>query len=149
MCRYVALRKGGPFQLIDGTYPTPGPDEICIRNRVVALNQLDVKSLDYGMMVKSFPEIFGIDTAGVVEVVGANVTAFKAGDAVMSSAGLGGRKAAFQDVTTVPAHFASRKPANWSFSQACCVPYVLFFFSPPQLFGNDVFLCVLSPLLSS
>ena len=40
MCQYVALRKGGPFQLIDGAYPTPGPDEICIRNRAVALNQL-------------------------------------------------------------------------------------------------------------
>ncbi len=75
-------------------------------------------------MVKDWPAIFGIDTAGVVEVVGANVTEIKAGDAVMSSAGLGGRRGAFQDVTTVPARFACRKPSAWSFAQSCSVPYV-------------------------
>jgi NADPH:quinone reductase-like Zn-dependent oxidoreductase len=122
MKQYVAIKKGGPFQVVNGSYPIPAPDEICIRNRAVALNALDLKSLDHGMMVQQYPEIFGIDTAGVVEVVGSNVTAFKAGDAVMSSAGLGGRKGAFQDVTTVPAHFASRKPATWSFAQACSAP---------------------------
>ncbi|KAK0645804.1 chaperonin 10-like protein [Cercophora newfieldiana] len=122
MRQYVATKKGGPFQVVNGPYPIPGPDEICIRNRAVALNALDLKSLHHGMMVQSYPEVFGIDTAGVVEVVGANVTEFKAGDAVMSSAGLGGRKGAFQDVTTVPAHFASRKPATWSFAQACSAP---------------------------
>ncbi|KAK0622799.1 chaperonin 10-like protein [Immersiella caudata] len=122
MKQYVATKKGGPFQVVNGDYPIPGPDEICIRNRAVALNALDLKSLHHGMMVQQYPEIFGIDTAGVVEVVGSNVTAFKAGDAVMSSAGLGGRKGAFQDVTTVPAHFASRKPSTWSFAQACSAP---------------------------
>jgi len=122
MRQYVATKKGGPFQVVKGPYPIPGPDEICIRNRAVALNALDLKSLHHGMMVQSYPEIFGIDTAGVVEVVGSNVTDFKAGDAVMSSAGLGGRKGAFQDITTVPAHFASRKPSTWSFAQACSAP---------------------------
>lgn len=122
MKQYVATKKGGPFQLINGAYPTPGPNEICIRNRTIALNQLDWKNLHHGQMVQSWPEVFGIDTAGVVEVVGDKVAAFKAGDAVMSSAGLGGRRGAFQDITTVPAHFASRKPASWTFAQACSAP---------------------------
>lgn len=122
MKQYVATKKGGPFQLVDAPYPVPGPDEICIRNRAVALNPLDWKSLHTGMMVKSWPEVFGIEAAGVVEIVGENVTRFKAGDAVMASTGLGGRRGAFQDVTAVPAQFASRKPASWSFSQACSTP---------------------------
>lgn len=122
MQQYVATKQGGPFQLVSAPYPTPGPDEICIRNRAVALNPLDWKNLHHGQMVRSWPEVFGIDTAGVVEVVGDEVTAFKAGDAVMASAGLGGKRGAFQDITTVPAHFASRKPASWSFAQACSAP---------------------------
>ncbi|KAK4185076.1 chaperonin 10-like protein [Podospora australis] len=120
--QYVATRKGGPFQLIDAPYPVPGPNEICIRNRAVGLNALDWKNLHFGMMVENWPEIFGIDTAGVVEVVGENVTDIKAGDAVMSLAGHGGRAGAFQDVTTVPANYACRKPAAWTFEQAASVP---------------------------
>ena len=127
MKQYVATKKGGPFQLVNGIYPTPGPNEICIRNRAVALNPLDWKNLYHGQMVQSWPEVFGIDTAGVVEVVGEKVTAFKAGDAVLSSAGLGGRRGAFQDITTVPEHFASRKPVSWTFAQACTVPCVYLF----------------------
>ncbi|KAK5663826.1 hypothetical protein OQA88_29 [Cercophora sp. LCS_1] len=122
MKQYVATKKGGPFQLVNVSYPIPEPDEICIRNRAVSLNPLDSKSLHHGMMVKTWPEVFGIEAAGVVEIVGSNVTRFKAGDAVMASAGLGGRRGAFQDVTAVPAHMASRKPASWSFSQACSTP---------------------------
>ncbi|KAK4173222.1 chaperonin 10-like protein [Triangularia setosa] len=120
--QYAATRKGGPFQLTDAPYPEPGPNEICIRNRAVGLNPLDWKNLHHGMMVDSWPEIFGIDTAGVVEVAGKNVQGFKAGDAVISLAGHGGRAGAFQDVTTVPANYACRKPAAWTFEQAASVP---------------------------
>ncbi|KAK4638953.1 hypothetical protein QC761_703030 [Podospora bellae-mahoneyi] len=120
--QYIAARQGGPFQLINAPYPVPGPNEICIRNRAVGLNPLDWKNLHHGMMVDSWPEIFGIDTAGVVEVVGKNVQGFKAGDAVMSLAGHGGRAGAFQDVTTVPANYACRKPTAWTFEQAASVP---------------------------
>ncbi|KAK3358049.1 chaperonin 10-like protein [Lasiosphaeria hispida] len=122
MRQYVATKKGGPFQVVTGTYPTPGPDEICVRNRAVGLNALDLKNLYHGQTVKAWPEIFGIDAAGVVEVVGDKVTQFKAGDAVMCSAGLGGRRGGFQEVTTVPEHFAALKPAAWSFAQASSAP---------------------------
>jgi NADPH:quinone reductase-like Zn-dependent oxidoreductase len=120
--QYVATKQGGPFQMITGAYPVPGPDEICVRNRAIGLNPLDLKSLHTGLMVSNWPEVFGIDAAGVVEVVGKNVTTFKAGDAVMTSAGLGGRKGAFQEVTAVPWYYASRKPAAWSFAECCSVP---------------------------
>ncbi|KAK0711996.1 chaperonin 10-like protein [Lasiosphaeris hirsuta] len=122
MRQYVATKKGGPFQVTTGTYPTPGPGEICVRNRAVGLNALDLKNLHHGQTVKTWPEIFGIDAAGVVEVVGDQVTHFKAGDAVMLSAGLGGRRGGFQEVTTVPEHFAALKPAAWSFAQASSAP---------------------------
>ncbi|KHN94885.1 Alcohol dehydrogenase superfamily, zinc-type [Metarhizium album ARSEF 1941] len=120
--QYVAVKKGGPFQVVTGPYPSPGPGEVCIRNLAVGLNPLDWKNLYYGEMVKSWPEVFGIDTAGIVESVGSGVTAFSPGDAVMSLAGHGGRAGAFQEVTTVPAHFVCKKPAAWTFEEASSVP---------------------------
>ena len=120
--QYVATKQGGPFQIIRIEYPTPGPNEICIRNRAVALNQLDVKNLYHGMMVEGWPEVLGIDAAGVIEAVGDKVTDFKAGDAVMSLAGFGGKTGAFQDVTVVPAHYAAKKPSGWTFEEAASVP---------------------------
>lgn len=120
--QYVATKKGGPFAVVRGPYPTPGPAEICICNVAIGLNPLDWKNLYHGEMVKAWPEIFGIDTAGIVVAVGEDVTSFKLGDAVMSLAGHGGRAGAFQEVTTVPAHFASKKPAGWSFEEASSVP---------------------------
>lgn len=120
--QYVAIKKGGPFQLVTGANPTPGPGEVCIRNHAVGLNPLDWKNLYYGEMVKTWPEVFGIDTAGIVEAVGNDVTAFKPGDAVMSLAGHGGRAGAFQEVTTVPAHFVCKKPAIWTFEESSSVP---------------------------
>ncbi|KAK3303873.1 chaperonin 10-like protein [Chaetomium strumarium] len=120
--QYVATQKGGPFAVTHAPYPTPGPNELCIRNVAVGLNPLDWKNLYHGEMVKAWPEIFGIDTAGIVVAVGENVTAFKPGDAVMSLSGHGGRAGAFQDVTTVPANFATRKPVDWTFEEACSVP---------------------------
>ncbi|GAB1320048.1 hypothetical protein MFIFM68171_10258 [Madurella fahalii] len=122
--QYVATKKGGPFQVVTAPYPEPGPDKICIRNRAVALNPIDWKRLHHGVMVERWPEILGIDTAGVVEAVGKNVTDFKPRDAVMSLAGFGGYAGAFQDVKTVPAHFASKKPEKWTFEEAASVPLV-------------------------
>ncbi|KAK3681669.1 chaperonin 10-like protein [Podospora appendiculata] len=120
--QYVATKKGGAFQVTSVPYPTPGPNELCIRNRAVALNHLDWKSLETGMMVKSWPAILGIDAAGVVEAVGDKVTAFKPGDAVMTIAGHSGPAGGFQEVTVVPSHFACRKPAAWTFVEAASVP---------------------------
>jgi NADPH:quinone reductase-like Zn-dependent oxidoreductase len=120
--KYVATQQGGPFELVKGPYPEPDLDEICIRNRAVALNPIDLKSLHHGTKVQGWPAILGIDVSGVVEAVGKDVKDFKVGDPVMSLAGFGGRAGGFQDVTTVPAHFACRKPADWTFEEAASVP---------------------------
>src|SRR3954464_8556156 len=58
--------------------PTPGPDEVLIRNVAVASNPKDWKISKIG----AFEGIEGNDVAGYVEAVGANVTEFKKGDRV-------------------------------------------------------------------
>ncbi|KAK4135536.1 putative alcohol dehydrogenase [Trichocladium antarcticum] len=120
--KYVATKKGGPFELVQGPYPEPDSDEICIRNRAVALNPIDLKCLHQNVKAQAWPAILGVDVSGVVEAVGKDVKDFKVGDPVLSLAGFGGRAGGFQDVTTVPAHFACRKPEGWTFEQAASVP---------------------------
>ncbi|MGH8161695.1 MAG: NAD(P)-dependent alcohol dehydrogenase, partial [Gammaproteobacteria bacterium] len=60
----------------------------------------------------------GVDFAGVIETVGANVKRFQPGDAVF-----GGRPGAFAEYISVPVDRAlAPKPANLSFEQAASVP---------------------------
>lgn len=138
----VATRKGGPFQIITTDYPEPGPDEICIRNRAVGLNPVDLINLDEVMESdKKYPIVLGTDVAGVVEAVGSQVTTFKVGDAVMATCDghhggeKSGKYAAFQDITTVPATQACRKPVSWTFAEAASAPCVPRF-PPPQYQTN-------------
>ena len=120
--QYVTVKKGGPFQIVRTPYPTPGADEVCIRNRAIGLNPLDCKSLAHGMMVESWPAVLGIACAGVVEAVGESVTIVKPGDAVLCLAGFDTKAGAFQDITTVPESYVARKPKDWNFNEAASVP---------------------------
>ena len=60
----------------------------------------------------------GRDVAGVLEEVGADVTAFKAGDEVYGEINFG----AFAEFVSVPEHLLAHKPANLSFEAAAAVP---------------------------
>src|SRR3954464_4265897 len=73
--------------------PEPGPGQILVRVRAVALNPIDLY-IRSGLvsMPLAFPYIFGCDFAGAVESVGKGVRRFKAGDRVWgSNQGLMGR----------------------------------------------------------
>lgn len=118
----IATRKGGEFTIIDVPAPTPKAGEVSIRNRAVALNPIDWKKLEYGIMVDSWPAIFGADVAGVVESVGEGVDAFKPGDEVFSLAGHDNRAGGFQEISTVPEHFVAHKTPSWTFEEAASLP---------------------------
>ncbi len=91
--RACVIRATGSLdhiQLADVPEPpaAPGPRELRIAMRAAALNHLDlfvVKGLpaDY-----HFPHILGADGAGVVDAVGAAVTAVRPGDRVMINPGI-------------------------------------------------------------
>jgi hypothetical protein len=61
----------------------PGPAEVLVRLRPATLNYLDIAIATGNFPVPGFPMILVADGAGEVAVVGANVTAFKAGDRVI------------------------------------------------------------------
>jgi NADPH2:quinone reductase len=67
-----------------------------------------------------FPFVPGAELAGVVDEVGAGVTAFKVGDRVLASAGLG----AFAERAAVPARGVWRMPDAMSFEEGAGFPIV-------------------------
>ncbi|KAK5702216.1 hypothetical protein LTR17_022524 [Elasticomyces elasticus] len=73
----IALRVG------DSPMPTPGPDQLLIRNHAVAINPIDYKMQASGKSIRSYPIVLGQNVAGEVLEVGSDVRKFKAGDRVI------------------------------------------------------------------
>ena len=115
-------KKGHPFSKVIVPAPTPGPEEVCIRAKAVALNPLDWKSRAFGVMVQSWPAVFGVDAAGIVDSVGNNVKDFQPGDEVFCLCGMSTRAGAFQEIITVPPHLVAKKPTTLSFEEASSIP---------------------------
>src|SRR5215471_18224100 len=68
------------FQDVD--VPAPGPGEVRMRNAAVAVNYRDVLMRKGIHAVKSLPSRIGLESAGVIEAVGPDVTGFAVGDRV-------------------------------------------------------------------
>jgi NADPH:quinone reductase-like Zn-dependent oxidoreductase len=120
--QYQIINQGGAINTVSVPYPTPGPNEICIRPRAVALNPLDWKRRAFGFMVESWPTVLGIDAAGIVDSVGKSVTHFRKGDEVFNLCGLNNRGGAFQEIITVPSHYVAMKPDNLTVEEASSLP---------------------------
>ncbi len=74
-------QPGGPEQLklVDVTVGDPGPGEIRIRHHAIGLNFIDVYQRS-GLYALPMPLQLGMEAAGVVEAVGADVTHLQVGD---------------------------------------------------------------------
>ena len=78
-----------PLQVREAPYAEPGPGEILVRNRAVAINPVDwllpyLSSVAFPWI--KYPFVLGSDVAGEVVAVGEGVTGFKAGDRVLAMA---------------------------------------------------------------
>lgn len=120
------LQKGGPFELVHIPIPRLGSDQVLIRQRVIALNGLDQKQRDIGVLVEHWPHVLGIEGAGTIEAVGSNVVNLKPGDEVLAwAAGRAHNEpwgGSFQERVVVPACFVAKKPKNISLEEAASLP---------------------------
>ena len=134
---------GGPMEVVSVPRPTPAADQVLIRVGAVALNALDWKQRDVGMLVPRYPHVLGVEGAGVVEAVGADVTGLGVGDEV--AAWMAGAShgmpwgAAYQTHVVVPAQFVAKKPKGISLAEAASLPYVD---SPDCWFAGEAEQCV-------
>ncbi|EEA28458.1 hypothetical protein TMatcc_003212 [Talaromyces marneffei ATCC 18224] len=62
--------------------PSPGENELLIRNHAIAANPADWKLRDFPSHLNNFPTVLGSDVCGIVSAIGPNVTKFKVGDRV-------------------------------------------------------------------
>ncbi len=102
--------------------PVPGPMDLLVRVRAVAVNPVDTKiRASLAGQVCEPPRILGWDAAGTVESIGAEVRGFSVGDEVFYAGDLKrpGCNAEFQ---AVDSRLVARKPRSWSFADAAAVP---------------------------
>jgi NADPH2:quinone reductase len=81
-------RHGGPDVLAfeDVVVGEPGPGEVRMRNRAVAVNFRDVLMRAGVHAVKALPSGIGLESAGVIEAIGPGVSGFAVGDRVAYAA---------------------------------------------------------------
>ncbi|KAL3488179.1 chaperonin 10-like protein [Aspergillus germanicus] len=120
--QYQLSGPNGHFAQVAVPRPVPGPNEVCIRTKAVALNPLDAKKLASGVTVNSWPAVLGNDAAGVVESVGDAVRDFRPGDEVFFICGRENRSSAFQETVTISSRAVAKKPAHLSFEEAASLP---------------------------
>ena len=110
----IATEKGA--ELRDLPKPAPAANEILIRAHASSLNRADLLAAQRGGGAR-----LGLECAGEVEAVGAEVKTFKPGDRVLASAAGG-----FAEYVVTDAGRAHRIPANnMTYAQAACLPVAL------------------------
>jgi NADPH2:quinone reductase len=93
----------------------PGPQYVRLRQEAVGLNFIDVYHRTGLYPLPSLPAVPGLEGAGVVETVGADVTEFKPGDRVAYA---GVPPGAYAEVRCIPAHRLVPLPDGISTRQA-------------------------------
>ena len=87
-------RTGGAevLQYVDVADPTPGPADVVVRVEACALNRLDVVQRNgwFHLPMFSLPHIAGMDVAGTVVAIGANVDTVAVGARVVIDPSLAG-----------------------------------------------------------
>ena len=124
---YIVEEPGGNFRKTDLPRPTLRPNQILVRINASGVNPLDAK-IRAGKAAhakQSLPAVLGVDMAGIVEEVGPDVTAFKAGDDVYGMVGgVGGLQGTLAEFIAADVELLARKPRNLSMRQAAALPLV-------------------------
>ncbi|KAE8149635.1 chaperonin 10-like protein [Aspergillus avenaceus] len=124
--------SGGQFVVKEAPLPVPGPGEVLIQNKSIAINPMDWKIQAFGPHLPfptKYPFIIGTDVAGEIYGVGPDVTDFKKGDRVLGLANWfltnETRDSAFQKYSICKASTTAHLPENLSFEEGSVLPLAL------------------------
>jgi NADPH2:quinone reductase len=117
----------GDFQERDTARPTLERNQVLIRVQASGLNPLDTK-IRAGQAAHAkqpLPAVLGMDMAGTVEDIGADVTTFRPGDEVYGMVGgVGGLPGTLAELIAVDMDLIAHKPRNLSMRQSAALPLV-------------------------
>ena len=123
--RAIVSRRYGELALEEIDAPEPGPEHVLVRVRAAGVNPLDYHEL---RGTPRFARVMlglrrpkharrGVDVAGTVEAVGAEVTSIGPGDNVY---GIG--RGSFGELVRATENVLAPKPAQLSFEEAAAIP---------------------------
>lgn len=118
---------GGPesFELCDVPKPVPQAGQVLVRVHATSINPLDyqVRRGDYPDLVP-LPAITGHDVSGVIEAVGAGVTAYAPGDEVWYTPQIFEGQGSYAEYHVAAESIVGRKPAALSHLEAASLSLV-------------------------
>jgi len=118
---------GGPdaFELSEVPKPVPGAGQVLVRVHATSINPLDyqVRRGDYADLVP-LPAITGHDVSGVVEAIGAGVTAFAPGDEVWYTPQIFDGPGSYAEYHVAAESIIGKKPAALSHLEAASLTLV-------------------------
>lgn len=121
----VAPSAGLPFEIRECPVPQPRAGEVLVRIHASGVNPLDTK-IRAGLAEHArqpLPAVLGMDLAGVIVALGAEVSDFEIGDAVYGMAGgIGGLQGTLATFASVDARLIAKKPAALSMREAAALP---------------------------
>src|SRR4051812_16262971 len=101
--------------------PSPGPKDLLVRVRAVSVNPVDYKIRQSRTPAVGKAEVLGWDAVGIVEGLGAEVSAFKLGDRVYY-AGAINRPGTNSELHLVHERIASHAPRSLDDADAAALP---------------------------
>lgn len=125
MKAYVVERVNGEFRQVEMATPQPSYGQVLVKICASGINPLDTKirAGEGGHARQPLPAVLGLDMAGVVEAVGAGVTAFSAGDEVFGMVGgVGGLQGTLAEFVAADAALLAHKPKALTMRQAAALP---------------------------
>jgi NADPH:quinone reductase-like Zn-dependent oxidoreductase len=123
----VAVQAEARLQLQELPVPVPKAGQVLVKVMASGVNPLDTKISrgQGGHARQPLPAVLGMDMAGVVEALGAGVSAFKIGDEVYGMVGgIGGQQGSLAQYMAVDADLLARKPYNLSMREAAALPLI-------------------------
>ncbi|MES0370872.1 MAG: zinc-dependent alcohol dehydrogenase family protein [Mariprofundaceae bacterium] len=131
----VMSEPGSPDVLVLQQLEMPeitSPNQILVKLMAAGVNPIDTKLRDRGLYFPDgLPAILGCDGAGIVEVVGDDVTQFQTGDQVYYCYGGLGQKNGdssignYAEYAVIDESYVAMKPAGLGFDEAAAAPLVL------------------------
>ncbi|ANP72225.1 zinc-binding alcohol dehydrogenase family protein [Cryobacterium arcticum] len=125
------LDTRGRFEVRTSTLPTPGPGQVVVRVRAVAVNPVDAITGPFRRLVTPwvrYPTVLGSDVAGEIAAVGDGTTRFQVGDRVVGYAAGQERlrnsseEGGFQRYVTMLERVCAELPDTVTFEQAAVLP---------------------------